>query len=235
MSGLIDTATMIMRASSQRIDVAAINVANVSTSGFKRQLRGADAMASATAPFDAALARVRVDLAAGKLMDTGRPLDLAINGDGYFQLRAGDRLVYSRQGGFALAADGRVLTPQGYALQQVGGGDLVLDTATFKVAGDGTVLDGDRALGRITVMRAREGSDAEAIDGALFAIRDDAVEDVAAPSLRQGALEASNVLLGDEMISMMGALRGAETGARLVQVYDDLMGKAISTFGQVGR
>ncbi len=48
-------------------------------------------------------------------------------------------------------------------------------------------------------------------------------------------LESSNVSLGDEMIGMMGALRSADTGARLVQVYDDLMGKAISAFGQSAR
>ena len=232
MSGLIDSATAVMRTSSQRIDSAAINVANVSTPGFKRQLRPSD---RADAPFDAALARLRVDLSPGKLSQTGRPLDLAINGDGFFQLRAGDRLIYSRQGAFALDGDGRVVTPQGYALQQAGGGDLTLDTAAVTIAGDGTILDGGHPLGRIAVFQARTADDVAAVDGSLFAISEDAAEAIDTPSLRQGALEASNVSLGDEMVGMMSALRGAETGARLVQVYDDLMGKAISTFGQSGR
>jgi flagellar basal-body rod protein FlgG len=48
-------------------------------------------------------------------------------------------------------------------------------------------------------------------------------------------VEASNVSLGDEMVGMMQALRQAESGARLVQVYDDLMGRAITSFGQSGR
>ena len=225
-----------MRTSSQRIDSAAINVANVSTPGFKRQLRPSDRSSDrADTRFDAALTRLRVDLGAGKLTETGRPLDLAINGDGFFQLRAGDTLVYSRQGGFARDAEGRVVTPQGYALQQAGGGDLVLDTAAVSVAADGTVLDGDRPLGRIAVFQAGGADDVTAVDGSIFEIGADAATALDAPSLRQGALEASNVSLGNEMVGMMSALRGAETGARLVQVYDDLMGKAISTFGQVGR
>lgn len=232
MSGVIDAATAVMRASSRRIDSSAINVANASTPGFKRQLRPSD---NAGTTFDAALDRIRVDLRAGKLTETGRPLDLAINGDGLFQLRAGDKLMYSRQGGFALDPDGRVVTPQGYALQQAGGGDLVLERAGVTVAPDGTVLDGDKPLGRIAVFRGRSADDVSAIDGSMFSIADEAAEAADAPSLRQGVLEASNVSLGDEMVGMMAAMRGAETGARLVQVYDDLMGKAITTFGQVGR
>lgn len=232
MSGLVDSATAVMRASSVRVDRAAVNVANVSTPGFKRQLQSSDAI---NGDFAAALQRVRVDMNSGKLVETGRPLDLAINGSGFFQLRAGDRMVYSRQGNFALASDGRVITPQGYALQAAGGGDLTLDSATVTIAADGTVLDGDKPLGQIAVYTARDGAAATPIDGSLFTLGEADAQAVATPSLRQGATEASNVSLGDEMISMMAALRGAETGAKLIQVYDDLMGKAITTFGQVGR
>lgn len=232
MSGLIDAATAVMRASHQRIDSAAANVANSSTPGFKRHLRSAE---QAPPPFDAALAQLRVDLSAGSLNETGRPLDLAINGTGFFQLRAGERLLYSRQGAFSLDASGRVATPQGYVLQQAGGGDLILENATVSVAADGTFLDEDRPIGRISVFQAEADADVSAIDGSVFAIADDVVSEVDAPMLRQGALEASNVSMGDEMTAMMVALRGAETGAKLVQVYDDLMGKAIGTFGQVSR
>jgi len=232
MSGLVDSATAVMRASSARVDRAAVNVANVSTPGFKRQLQSSDRV---DGDFAATLSRLRVDMQAGKLVETGRALDLAINGDGFFQLKAGDQLVYSRQGNFSLASDGRVITPQGYTLQQAGGGDLVLGTGTAKIAADGTILDGDKPLGQVAVYAIRDGASATPLDGSLFTLAEGDAETIATPSLRQGAVEASNVSLGDEMISMMGALRGAETGAKLVQVYDDLMGKAISTFGQVGR
>lgn len=174
-------------------------------------------------------------MTAGKLTSTGRKLDLAIGGPGYFQLRSGDRMVYSRQGNFALDADGRVVTPQGYVLQQAGGGDLVLEKGDVSIALDGTILDGDKAAGRISVFQPADDAKITALDGSLFMMDSGVVSELPNASLRQGSLESSNVSLGDEMVSMMAALRGAETGAKLVQIYDDLMGKAISTFGQTGR
>ncbi len=53
--------------------------------------------------------------------------------------------------------------------------------------------------------------------------------------LRQGMIENSNVSLGDEMVETMAALRQSEVGSRLVQVYDDLLGRALSSLGQAGR
>jgi flagellar basal-body rod protein FlgF len=166
---------------------------------------------------------------------TGNPLDLAISGAGFFQLRAGSEIVYSRQGQFRLAADGTVVTPQGHVLQQAGGGDLVLERAAVEILEDGTVLDGDRPVARIALFAVAEGGVAEALGGSLFGIAENVAEEVAAPQLRQGMIEASNVSLGDEMVAMMAVLRQAESGARLVQVYDDLIGRAITTFGQGGR
>jgi flagellar basal-body rod protein FlgG len=169
------------------------------------------------------------------MSSTGNPLDLAISGGGFFQLRAGEEIVYSRQGQFRLGPDGTVVTPQGYALQQAGGGDLVLERAAVTILTDGTVLDQDRPVGRIGVFGAAAGQAPQPVSGSIFKIADDAVEEIAAPELRQGMVEASNVTLGDEMVEMMAVLRQAEGGSRLVQLYDDLMGRAITTFGQGGK
>lgn len=229
MSGVIDSAVSAMAGAARKTEIAAINIANVSTPGFKRLRRSNEVQPSR---FADALRGVRADLSTGKTVETGRPLDLSINGAGYFRLRAGDRLLYSRQGGFTRAADGTLVTPQGYALQQAGGGDIVLGGNVAAVLADGTVMDGDRAVGRIAVFQPADGA-AQPIDGSLFAMADDGAEEVATPSIRAGALEASNVSLGDEMIGTMAAMRDAETGAKLIQLYDDLVGKAIQTFGQV--
>lgn len=231
MSGLIDSAIGVMRAASARIDQSAVNVSNVSTAGFKRRLTSTVTTDGFARQFD----RFRVDDAGGKLIATGRPLDLAITGPGFFQLRAGDRVVYSRQGDFARDADGRLVTPQGYVLQQAGGGDATIDAGAVTVTPEGVVLDGDRPVGRVALAAPVDPGDVRAIDGSLFAIDSDRVTDVATPAVRQGALEASNVSLGDEMVGMMAGVREAETGARLVQAYDDLLGKAIGAFGQAGR
>lgn len=236
MSGLIESATAILCASERRLEVVSSNISNVSTPGYKRQVSFADLVARGGGDqAEALLTRVRANLAQGKLNATGNPLDLAISGDGFFQLRNGDDLVYSRQGQFKLAADGTVVTSQGYALQQAGGGDLVLDGPGVKILADGTVLDGERPVGRIGLFAPSAGAAVQPLDGSLFRFGGGIGEDVAEPQLRQGMIEASNVSVGDEMVTMMASLRQAETGARLVQTYDDLLGRAITAFGQGGR
>ncbi|WP_210275213.1 flagellar hook basal-body protein [Sphingomonas sp. So64.6b] len=216
------------------MEVVSSNVSNVSTAGYKRQVSFADLISADRADAVGQLTmRVRPDLAQGKLSDTGNPLDLAIGGEGFFQIRRGDELFYTRSGQFRLAEDGRVVTPQGSALQQAGGGDLILDRMAVEILANGTVLDGDRPVARIGVFMTPARDAVEGLDGSTFRLAGD-VEEVAEPQVRQGMVEASNVSMGDEMVTMMTALRQAESGARLVQTYDDLLGRAITAFGQNG-
>lgn len=236
MSGLIESATAILCASQKRLDVAAHNVANISTPGYKRQVGFSRLLASRLPglPPEQAVA-VQRDFAPGKLVSTGNPLDVAIGGDGMFQLRAGDSLVYSRQGQFSLAEDGTVVTPQGYVLQQAGGGDLVLDGAGVTILDDGTILDKGVPVARLAVYAAEAPGDLDAVGESYFAGPSGGMSPVAGATFRQGMVESSNVQIGDEMVTMMASLRQSEIGARLVQTYDELLGRAISTFGQGGR
>jgi flagellar basal-body rod protein FlgF len=236
MSGLVESATTIMSASERRIEVIANNVSNLATPGFKRQASFVEALGDRASGASGELSvGTRADLAAGRLSETGNPLDLAIGGPGFFRLRAGDQILYSRSGQFRRGEDGTLVTSQGHVLQQAGGGDLVVDRTEITILSDGNVLDGERPIGRIALFAPTEGAAAEPIGGSLFRISDEAAEEVARPQLRQRMVEASNVSLGDEMVGMMQALRHAESGARLVQVYDDLMGRAITSFGQGAR
>jgi len=70
------------------------------------------------------------------------------------------------------------------------------------------------------------------VGNTLFTAPSDAAREVDDPHILQGKLEASNVSTAGEMVAMMAALRGAETGQRLVQLYDDLMAKALDAFGR---
>lgn len=239
MPGLISSAEAIMRASERRLEAASANVANVSTPGYKRQISFADLLGASGAgdvdSIDTLLTHIRADMAQGKLAATGNPLDIAISGDGMFALRNGNEIVYSRQGQFHLAADGSVTTAQGLVLQQAGGGDLTLDHAAVTIAADGSVTDAGQAVGKIALFASPTGSAADPIGGSMFRMSGGAAEEVASPQLRQGMVEASNVSIGDEMISMMAALRQAESGAKLAQTWDDLLGRAITNFSGSGQ
>ncbi len=91
------------------------------------------------------------------MSDTGNPLDLAIGGAGFFRVRSGDAILYSRQGQFRRAEDGRVVTLQGHVLQAAGGGDLVIDRADVVIARIGQVVDGGWPVGRIALYAPAEG------------------------------------------------------------------------------
>lgn len=236
MPGLVESASAILSATERRLETIANNVTNLSTPGFKRQLSFVE-MLPGQAPdaLDLPTPRVRPDLAQGRLSETGNPLDLAISGAGFFRLRDGDAFVYSRQGHFRRAEDGTLVSPQGHVLQQAGGGDLVLERAAVRILTDGTVLDEGRPVARIGLFEPGEDTATESLAGSLFAMAEGSMEDAEGSELRQGMIEASNVSLGDEMVTMMAALRQAESGARLVQLYDQLMDQAITTFGRGGR
>ncbi|WP_010545502.1 flagellar hook-basal body protein [Sphingomonas elodea] len=232
MSGLVEAATAILGASEKRLEIAAHNVANISTPGFKRQIGFADLLQSSGERDPALAIGIHRNFAQGKLSETRNPFDLAISGAGFFQLRAGDRILYSRQGQFSLSAEGRLVTPQGYVLQQQGGGDLVLDRAGATITQDGTVLDDGRPIARIELFSASDANALSPVGESCFSAGAARMEPIADPVIRQGMVESSNVELGDEMVSMMTALRQSESGAKLMQTYDDLIGRVMSSLGQ---
>lgn len=236
MADLIESARGILSQSQRLMEATANNVANLTTPGFKADRPYSDVSAETMALAPETLLKHRLDFAQGQLAKTRNPLDVAISGTGVFKLRGADgSMAYSRSGQFKLVDGGRVVNAQGLALQTAGGGDLVIPNGAVTIQADGTVMDGDHAIARIGVYQLATGVQPQEFGGSLFIAPEDAMQEVASPELRQGMLEGSNVGLASEMVSMMDALRNAESGARLVQTYDDLMGKAITTLGQGAR
>ena len=240
MVDMIDMAGAILANSESRLEVVSSNVANTGTVGYKRQTSFTEIverLAAGQSTHRSNISNISraTDFSAGRMTQTGNPLDLAISDMGFFQLRRGDSVYYSRQGQYALDADNRVVTAQGYALQTADGADLTLPSINVEILEDGTVLDGELPIAKIGVFKPSDEASMLSVGGSMFAIEEAQITSSEAPGLRQGMVENANVVLSDEMIEMMAALRQAEIGARLVQTYDTLMGQAISTFGQGSR
>lgn len=238
MSGLIESATSILSTSEKRVDIIARNVANISTPGFKRRIGFQKFIAAAQNNLDQRAepqVAIRREFLQGTITPTDNPLDIAISGEGFFQLRADDAMIYSRQGQFTRATNGAVVNAQGHVLQQAGGGDLIIDSGAVSILEDGTVLNNGVPIARLEAVAASNPSAIKPFGDTAFAITGDATDVVPNAVFRQGMIENSNVVIGDEMVAMMVALRQSEGGARLVQVYDDLLGRALTTLGQSGR
>ena len=236
MPGLIEAATGILASSERRVEVTAQNIANASTPGFKRQVAFTQTLDRMARPNGVETITPRLqltsDLAQGTLRETGRPLDLAIYGPGFLRLRDGDQLIYARGGVFAMGPDGTVIDGAGRILQQAGGGDLVLDGPAPQITGDGSVIQNGLPLTAIGLFEPLSPAAMTSLGGGLFRAHDTAMQEASGSILRQGQLEAANVVMSDEMIALMTANRQAEGGARLVQTYDQLIGQAITTFSR---
>lgn len=236
MSGLIDSASAILLSSERRLEASAQNVANATTSGFKRQVGFSEALGQAEGQIGARIETQFVtDYVQGKLNPTENPLDLAINGPALLMLRDGDNHVYSRGGTFVRSENDTLVDANGRVLQQAGGGDLSVKADTFEVLEDGTLLEDGLPTGRIGLFEALDRLSLKALGGSSFAADPAAMGEAEDSIVRQGFLEGSNVTLSDEMVAMMASVRQAEGGARLVQFYDQMIGQAITTFTRSGR
>lgn len=229
MDRLAETAGAMLSRAGRVLETSAQNVANMTTPGYKTRRSFAATLQPGQSPQIPPAEMAGSDLAAGKLMSTGNPLDLAIAGEGFFTVRSGDALFYTRNGQFVRDGEGRLVTADGMILQSAAG-DVVTETADVIVTADGVVTDGGAALARLSIARFDDSRALRAIGATLFAAPADAADEVAVPHLRQGMLESSNVDTAAEMLAVMAALRSAESGQKIIQTYDDLMGKALTAF-----
>ena len=168
-------------------------------------------------------------------MQSSSPYDLALSGDGFFVIRTDSGPMYTRQGQFQLDPDGRLVTAQGLPVQAQGGGDIALKgrakDATISIASDGSVLEDGEPIAKLDIVTFDPKAATYAQAG-MFTAPDALVRSLDTPVVRQGMLEASNVSNADEMMTIMEAMRRAQAGQKLANLYDDLMGRALSVFGQ---
>lgn len=236
MSGLIDSAQSIISSAENRLQSVAQNIANTATPGFKKQASFTQALDQASGPENARQSTQHyLDFSQGRLTETGNPLDLAIHGPGLLMLRDGETFTYSRGGHFAIGPDGVIQDGEGRILQQAGGGDLSVKSAAVEFLDDGTVLEAGLPVAQLGLYEASTGNALSALGGSLFAADPSAMTEAVSSQVRQGFTESSNVVASDEMIAMMAAVRQAESGARVAQFYDQLVGQAISTFSRNSR
>ncbi|MDZ7373222.1 MAG: flagellar basal-body rod protein FlgF [candidate division KSB1 bacterium] len=218
-----------------QLEVIANNLANVSTAGFKRdrvtfrQTLDAELAVAAETGETQGAQEVVTDFSQGPLEKTDRPLDLAIDGEGFFvvQTAAGER--YTRAGSFRLDAAGRIVTPDGYPVLGERG-PIVLHEGSVEVRSDGEIWQKGVAVGRLRVVNfpnlralAKEGH-------SLFRLRDPNVRPVALENVRikQGYLEGSNVNALEEMVEMMVVVRNFEAEQKAIQTQDETLSRAIN-------
>jgi flagellar basal-body rod protein FlgF len=235
MGDIVDIAVSVLSQAERRVEIAAQNMANATTPAYKRRVPFAtlvDNPNNSAAPTPRVSAAI--DFRSGKLIQSGKPSDLALAGPGYFAVRYEDRTVYTRNGQFLVDGEGRLIDAKGGVLQLTSGSDAVVERGDFVVRSDGAITENGVAKGRIAVFATEDEKALEPGEGGFAAGRATLSlwEDA---RIQQGVFESSNVTTGDEMVMMMEALRRAESGQRVMTTYDDMLGRAINSFGESGR
>lgn len=230
----------------RQLEMISHNLANANTAGFKRDIavaRFADLMVEQLAANSRSTSSFEdqpfvpnvttwVDHQAGALRHTGNALDLAIEGDGYFELADAAGVAYTRQGSFSLDASGRLVSDQGLVLNGVNGA-IRLTSATPRIDQQGRVWEGEQLAGQLKVVQFPDQSKLQKIGKAMIRAQSThAAQTMDDVSIRQGHLEASNVVVVEEMIKMMSMLRHFETTQRVIKGYDEILGTAIDTIAE---
>jgi flagellar basal-body rod protein FlgF len=216
------------KATMQRQDTLANNIANVSTPGFRAELQAFRAV-----PVQGSGASTRVysletttgyDASAGAVTATGRNLDVAVKGKSWLTVQALDGTeAYTRGGALEVSNDGTLTTRSGLPLMGDGGPLQVPPNAAVSIGADGTVSakgsDGkNTAIGKLKLVTPdaplRRGEDGlfRAADGDLSA--DDTAR------VQDGALEGSNVSAVESMVAMISAARQFEAQMKMIQTAD---------------
>ena len=233
------TAAAGMEAQQARLDAVANDLANVSTPGYKSirvgfrdllyQPNGRGAGPGTQTGAGAAATTIGRDHAQGALIATEGPLDLALTGPGFIQVRAADGgLALTRDGNLGLAPDGRLRPSTGQLLEPPVRLPAGTDLAAVKIEPDGEVRVGRRRLGRIEIVEVTN-PDGLRPDGNNLLRPTAASGPVAATRgarLEQGALEASNVDMADATVAMMDAQRGFELASKAIQMQDEVLAVA---------
>lgn len=248
------TAATGMEAQQAQIDTIANNIANVGTTGFKKSrtefhdlfyetLRapGAASDDGTVLPtgvqvgHGVQLSAVNMIFSAGDRVNSGNPLDMAIDGAGFFQIqRPTGETVYTRDGTFKVDGDGNVVTAQGYQL--IPAITVPSDSLSVTILPDGTVNAvqvGNTTptnLGQIELARFANPSGLRVLGGNLYeATVASGDPETGTPdregfgAVAAGFLEGSNVEVAEELVQMILAQRAFEVSSRVIQAGDEML------------
>lgn len=251
----LSTAALGMSAQQRSVDNIANNLANVATTGFKRstiafqdlfyeniassKMGSSSSRSSSDGPMlqighgSRAVATIR-NFMQGSVAETGNALDIAISGDGFFQIEMPDgSTAYTRDGNFSRDATGLLVNNSGLPI--AGQIEVPTDALSINIGADGTVTtvlsDNTQVdIGQIELAKFANNGGLEAIGDNLFIETESSglaffgtPGDEGFGVVRQGYLEQSNVDIVTEMVRLIEAQRAYETNSKMVQTAEDMM------------
>jgi flagellar basal-body rod protein FlgG len=221
-----------MAAQQTNLEVIADNLANADVAGFKLVAASfTDVNAGGTLGLGTATAGKHPIFSQGKLMHSGGPFDVAIDGNGFFRVERAGTHAFTRNGEFSRAADGTLRNADGWSLRDI---RIPADATTVHVAKDGSVtIDTanatQRNIGRIHLATFAAPEGLRPLGGTVFAATYESGPERRieaghenGPTIAFGMLERSNVSIIESMMQILTAQRAYEANAKGVQAADEM-------------
>ncbi len=225
-----------------RLTVIANNLANVNTTGFKKdavsfqdfqkQLDTSSLYPGQyrATPVDVMVGRQYIDSTQGGFRDTGNSLDVAISGEGFFAVSTPDGIRYTRAGSFTISPEGLLVTPQGYTVQGEGG-DIALGNGKVYIDTNGTVMLDGNVVDVLQVVSIEEEA-LERQGNARFTIKQGyGPEAVESRNIQQGYVESSNVDPIMEMVSLITTQRAYESYQKVIKSFSETYALSMRNVG----
>jgi flagellar basal-body rod protein FlgF len=233
-----------LRAESEALEVSAHNLANLNTAGFRGQQTSFQSLMAVSGPTVpnvlnlatnnfGVLEGTRLDMTAGNLAETGNPLDVGIEGGGFFAIQTARGIRYTRNGSFQVSASGQLVTAAGdlvfgdLKLKDKGG--INVPAGAVSIASDGTVSVNGAVAGRIQLVEFAPGTPLTSEGGTLLDAPAGSAKPARQAALKQGALESSNVNSIASVVTLIGVERQAEMLQRAMSLFDTEFNRIAST------
>lgn len=224
LTGLYGAASA-MGVQAERQDVIARNLAHVNVPGFKRMLLGLETKSTGDPDMMRPSGATQVDFSQGQMESTGRKLDLAISGEGFFVFEGPDGDVYSRNGVLTRNQAGTLVNASGYPLKNSPRIPDNVAESDITVTPQGQMFANGQLLGRVEVVAFPDNSVLKPVGTTFYAAPDGVVPDEAESTIQQGVKERSNVSSVVEMVQMLAGMRHHEASARSMQLLFEALQK----------
>lgn len=219
----------------REMQVVANNMANINTTGFRREgvvfSEYVDSLEGDEASLSLAFASGRtIDFDDGPIAATGSPLDFAIQGKGFFMIETPEGNQLTRAGSFLRSAAGELVTPEGFRVLDNGGTPIFLpaDQGAIAVAEDGTLSAKGQPLAQLGLYEPQNATSISLQAGTRFAVPEGTVPAENA-KVMQGVVEQSNVDPVAEVARMVEVQRAYELGQKFLDREDERIRSVIST------
>jgi len=234
-----------LRAQSQALEVAGHNLANLNTAGFRGQQTTFQSLIAVSGPAApnvpnnvlssvlnsatnnfGVLEGTHLDMTAGSLQPTGNPLDVGIEGSGFFAIWTARGIRYTRNGSFQVSSSGQLVTAAGDlvlgdpALKDKDKGGISIPAGDVAIASDGTISVNGAVAGNLQLVEFAAGTKLTSEGGTLIAAPEGSAKPAQQSALKQGSLEASHVNSITSVVTLIGVERQAEMLQRTMSLFD---------------